>query len=217
MCSGRFSPDCLLIIVCSAPKVNRFAQILRNCLFAGRHCSAMSLCIFSCSPSASASLLFCLCAAVARCRSLCVIFLRSLFCLSASLFCCLSAVLLGSIAVCVFSCSPFCFRVSRLLLPARCRCSVLFSASVFQTSLCDSLPLPSVCRSCTSPSVYDFSCSLFYLCVPLLFAVCPRRCSALFFVSVFCVRCSTSVSLFFAVCRRSHFFLPALRARSSMP
>ena len=44
------SPDCLLIIVCSATKVNRFAQILRNCLFADRLCSALSSCVFFHAP-----------------------------------------------------------------------------------------------------------------------------------------------------------------------
>ena len=93
----------------------------------------LSLCVFSCSPSASVSLfLCCLRAGVARCCSLCVIFSCSPFCLCASLFCCLSAVLLGSIAVCVFSCSLFC-------LCASASASLLFCCvlPLFDTVLCE--------------------------------------------------------------------------------
>ena len=44
-----FSPDCLLIIVCSAPKVNRFAQILRNCLLPDVS-ARLCLCVFFHAP-----------------------------------------------------------------------------------------------------------------------------------------------------------------------
>ena len=169
------SPDCLLIIVCSATKVNRFAQILRNCLFADRLCSALSSCVFFHAPP---SLLFPSFFAVfmppLSGDVLCVLSFRARCSASVPLFFAVCPPFCSALSSCVFFHAPPSASASLVFLPpARCRCSVLFSASV---SPCLALRL-----------------SFFVVFMP------PLSGDVLCVLS-FRARCSASVPLFFAVC-----------------
>ena len=139
------SPDCLLIIVCSATKVNRFAQILRNCLFADRLCSALSSCVFFHAPP---SLLF---------PSFFVVFMPPL---SGDVLCVLSFRARCSASVPLFFavCPPFCSALSSC---------VFFMLPPLLLHLSSFYRLPAAVARFFSPQVFPLprSATLFLCCL----------------------------------------------------